>query len=152
MTNIVSGLSYTHVVTLFLLYFLTAWSNCLYPSPGDEPPEAGKAVRKYTGTKQKWLHISQSSAYTTGPVTPSYLSLSRETKPHSSPFNVHLHTTHPTHPWSTSYPSSTYFRHQIFSCTYCVFYEFMLYLRFFSNFTMTWLIFFSIFVLFPLDL
>ena len=39
-----------------------------------KPPRRGRAVRKNTGTKQKWPRETQSSAYANWLSTPTYLS------------------------------------------------------------------------------
>ena len=52
-----------------------------HPSPGDNNHSA---VRKNTGTKQKWLHETQSSTYVPGLSTPSNLSRIESQFPPSS--------------------------------------------------------------------
>ena len=44
------------------------------PSPGDKPPERGRAVWKKHRNQQKWPHKDQSSTYALGLYIPSHLS------------------------------------------------------------------------------
>ena len=67
------------------------------PSPDDKPPDRGRAVGKYKGTKQKWPREIQPYKMNQGsPLLPIFRALSRSLHRHPSAAQGHLHTIHPT--------------------------------------------------------
>ena len=82
-----------------------------HPSPGDNPPERRRAVRKNAGpcnnacVKLTHLHMHQGS-----PFLPIFRALPRSLHRHTYP-QGYLYAIHLTLPRSTPYPSSTHIRH-----------------------------------------